>query len=76
VHAGKHGDTAMGEVEVIKALEGGQVDAGLVSDLMWSRAVVIYIPLFRNFCSEYIGLFFKNIGTNTQTSLQNAQASF
>mmetsp|Transcript_56388 Transcript_56388/g.91289 ORF Transcript_56388/g.91289 Transcript_56388/m.91289 type:complete len:295 (+) Transcript_56388:53-937(+) len=36
---GKHGDTAMGEVEVIKALEGGQVDAGLVSDLMWSRAV-------------------------------------
>jgi len=51
--AGKHGDTAMGEVEVIKALEGGQVDAGLVSDLMWSRAVVIYIPLFKMFFSQH-----------------------
>ena len=30
---GKHGDTAVGEVEVIKALALGLVDAGLVSGL-------------------------------------------
>ena len=36
---GKHGDTALGETEVLRALERGDVDAGFVSDLMWSRAV-------------------------------------
>ena len=31
--------TAVGEVEVIKALGASEVDVGLVSDLMWQRAI-------------------------------------
>ena len=36
---GKHGDTAAGEIEVMRALSAGEVDAGFVSDIMWKRAV-------------------------------------
>ena len=36
---GKHGDTAVGETEVLRALERGDAEAGFVSELMWSRAV-------------------------------------
>lgn len=36
---GKHGDTAVGETEVLRALERGEAEAGFISDLMWSRAV-------------------------------------
>lgn len=36
---GKHGDTAVGEVEVLKALHEGRADVGLVSQMMWDRAV-------------------------------------
>uniref|UniRef100_A0A7S0FD86 Thiamine pyrimidine synthase n=1 Tax=Pyrodinium bahamense TaxID=73915 RepID=A0A7S0FD86_9DINO len=36
---GKHGDTAMGEVEVMNELAKGNFDAGFVSDLMWQRAL-------------------------------------
>jgi len=36
---GKHGDTAAGETEVVKALLDGRADAGFVSDFMWNRAV-------------------------------------
>lgn len=36
---GKHGDTAAGELEVIRALSEGEVDAGFVSDVMWTRAL-------------------------------------
>lgn len=37
---GKHGDTALGEVEVMNALRRREVDVGFVSKLMWDRAVV------------------------------------
>ncbi|KAG8465826.1 hypothetical protein KFE25_005396 [Diacronema lutheri] len=36
---GKHGDTAAGELEVMRALSAGEVDAGFVSDVMWSKAL-------------------------------------
>ncbi|EKX53080.1 hypothetical protein GUITHDRAFT_150518 [Guillardia theta CCMP2712] len=36
---GKHGDTAEGEVLVMEALKRGEAAAGLVSDLMWQRAL-------------------------------------
>ena len=36
---GKHGDTAAGELEVIRALVEGEVDAGFVSGVMFDRAV-------------------------------------
>ncbi|CAJ1368007.1 unnamed protein product, partial [Effrenium voratum] len=36
---GKHGDTALGEIEVMNELTNGMADAGFVSDLMWQRAV-------------------------------------
>ncbi len=36
---GKHGDTALGETQVLLALERGDAEAGLVSDLMWTRAI-------------------------------------
>lgn len=36
---GKHGDTAAGEIEVMRALSAGEVDAGFVSNVMWSRAL-------------------------------------
>eukprot|EP00960_Hanusia_phi_P043210 755928-Hanusia_phi.AAC.3 len=36
---GKHGDTAEGEVEVMEALKRGEAAAGIVSDLMWQRAL-------------------------------------
>eukprot|EP00438_Fugacium_kawagutii_P036134 Skav217545 [mRNA] locus=scaffold4393:31573:32672:- [translate_table: standard] len=41
---GKHGDTAVGEVKAIEALLEGQVDAGLVSKMMWDRAVDGQLP--------------------------------
>ena len=36
---GKHGDTALGEIEVLKALKNKEADVGFVSKLMWDRAV-------------------------------------
>ncbi|CAE8641739.1 unnamed protein product [Polarella glacialis] len=36
---GKHGDTAVGEIEVMKALSRGDFDVGIVSDMMWQRAL-------------------------------------
>jgi ABC-type phosphate/phosphonate transport system substrate-binding protein len=36
---GKHGDTAAGELDVLRALADGEVDAGFVSDVMWAKAV-------------------------------------
>mmetsp|Transcript_5409 Transcript_5409/g.14877 ORF Transcript_5409/g.14877 Transcript_5409/m.14877 type:complete len:321 (+) Transcript_5409:20-982(+) len=36
---GKHGDTAAGELEVLRALSEGEVEAGFVSDVMWQRAL-------------------------------------
>mmetsp|Transcript_39937 Transcript_39937/g.62302 ORF Transcript_39937/g.62302 Transcript_39937/m.62302 type:complete len:148 (-) Transcript_39937:120-563(-) len=36
---GKHGDTALGEIDVINSLLKGEADAGFVSELMWSRAI-------------------------------------
>lgn len=36
---GKHGDTAAGELEVLRALGAGEVDAGFVSDVMWKRGL-------------------------------------
>lgn len=36
---GKHGDTAAGELEVLRALSAGEVDAGFVSNVMWERAL-------------------------------------
>ena len=36
---GKHGDTAVGEVDALKAVYAGDVDAALVSDMMWGRTV-------------------------------------
>lgn len=36
---GKHGDTAVGEIEVMNELAKGKFDAGIVSDLMWQRAL-------------------------------------
>jgi len=36
---GKHGDTAVGEIEVMNELAKGSFDAGFVSDLMWQRAL-------------------------------------
>lgn len=32
---GKHGDTGSSELEVLKALENGEIDAGVVGDLIW-----------------------------------------
>jgi ABC-type phosphate/phosphonate transport system substrate-binding protein len=34
---GKHGDTAVGEIDVIEALRNGNADAGFVSKLMFDR---------------------------------------
>lgn len=39
VDLGKHGDTALGEVEALAALAGGSVDAVLLSDMMYQRAL-------------------------------------
>jgi len=36
---GKHGDTAAGEVEVLQALHDGRAEVGLVSQMMWDRAI-------------------------------------
>mmetsp|Transcript_10322 Transcript_10322/g.29395 ORF Transcript_10322/g.29395 Transcript_10322/m.29395 type:complete len:307 (+) Transcript_10322:86-1006(+) len=36
---GKHGDTALGEIEVMNELAKGKFDAGFVSDLMWQRGL-------------------------------------
>jgi len=36
---GKHGDTAIGELEVLDALKKNEADVGFVSKLMWDRAV-------------------------------------
>ena len=34
-HVGKHGDTGTSELDVLRALADGQVDAGAVGDLVW-----------------------------------------
>jgi ABC-type phosphate/phosphonate transport system substrate-binding protein len=36
---GKHGDTALGEIEVMNELAKGKFDAGCVSDMMFNRAL-------------------------------------
>mmetsp|Transcript_132289 Transcript_132289/g.382455 ORF Transcript_132289/g.382455 Transcript_132289/m.382455 type:complete len:307 (-) Transcript_132289:52-972(-) len=36
---GKHGDTALGEIEVMNELAKGKFDIGFVSDMMWQRAL-------------------------------------
>ena len=41
---GKHGDTAVGEVKAMEALLEGQADAGLLSKMMWDRAVEGQLP--------------------------------
>lgn len=41
---GKHGDTAIGEVKAMEALLEGQADAGLLSKMMWDRAVEGQLP--------------------------------
>jgi len=37
--AGKHGEAALGEFEVMRALKDGMADAGFVSDAAWKRAM-------------------------------------
>ena len=41
---GKHGDTAIGEVKAMEALLEGQADAGLLSKMMWDRALEGQLP--------------------------------
>mmetsp|Transcript_8944 Transcript_8944/g.25980 ORF Transcript_8944/g.25980 Transcript_8944/m.25980 type:complete len:331 (-) Transcript_8944:8-1000(-) len=36
---GKHGDTALGEIDAIEAVQSGKADAALVSNMMWMRAI-------------------------------------
>ena len=36
---GKHGDTGTSEVEVLRAVAAGQVDAGAIGDQYWARAL-------------------------------------
>src|SRR5262249_7421790 len=36
---GKHGDTGTSEVEVLKAVSAGEVDAGAIGDQYWARTL-------------------------------------
>lgn len=39
VDLGKHGDTALGEIDALAALAAGEVDAAILSDMMWQRGL-------------------------------------
>jgi ABC-type phosphate/phosphonate transport system substrate-binding protein len=41
---GKHGDTGTSEVEVLKAVAGGEAHAGAVGDQYWARALSENVP--------------------------------
>ena len=41
---GKHGDTGTSEVEVLKAVAGGEVHAGAIGDQYWARALAENLP--------------------------------
>mmetsp|Transcript_47300 Transcript_47300/g.101273 ORF Transcript_47300/g.101273 Transcript_47300/m.101273 type:complete len:318 (-) Transcript_47300:49-1002(-) len=41
---GKHGDTALGEIEALKALAAGEAEAGLLSNMMYQRGLDGALP--------------------------------